>query len=208
MQLNPQLKMELASVFVEELIDQYQCTPDMWQLEQHEMQLLFVYDEMMEGHFRHDLIKEHCVRVADVYSRDKFQVYKKCLGKVSFPIPFQFKTPHYSKGNQGTPELMIRGTLYAIRPYQYRELDNYKLNGIQFNRVRTRVVLPYYLKNKETGVLTGPIVTLVRCWMYIGVADWWLEHMTNDLYKPVLTYQPNNPFMFKYYYFSLTEYNV
>lgn len=196
-------------------------TPDVPRLEAYKWQLLFVYDELQRGHHKHDLA-EGSVHLGTVYTRDKFSVWKKNLGRATYPIPLQkqFKTVPYAP---------IKGELRAFRPNQYFFLDKHKQNGVQYTRKRVTVLLPYrkllWLKERDAAqftfgkavqnsvLTTDPYIREIRAWMYVGIPEFWMELIDGGYaFSPVTTYTPNTIHIDKYtieryYYFSTNEYS-
>jgi len=186
--------------------DEVQFTPDLWNMERRQLQLLFVYDEMMKGHHEHDLIREHSVGVATAYTEERFILWKKNLGKLSYPIPL-------AKKYLSVPSAKIKGELYGVLPPQFKELDKHKLNGVHFIRVRVNVSVPYrrIVKTREQQgtVMLDEEVQRIRAWMYIGVPSFWDDQIDSGyLFSPVQSYSPNREWLDKYYYFSQKEYDV
>lgn len=159
-----------------------QYTPDLNQLERKVGHLVFICDETMKAHFRHYIIKDATDTNVRAFTYDNLTLIKKDLGKASQVIPL---TTRYA----GAPYARIRGELYVLAPKQFIELDNYKLNGVQFQRVRVKLLIPYrklsfdwWAKDKsmyEQAVAQTPFWDdTVEAWMYIGLKDYWDEKIT------------------------------
>lgn len=192
--------------WLEDADDEVEFTPDLWNMERRQLQLLFVYDEMMQGHHGHDLIKEHSVSLAAAYTEDKFILWRKNLGKKSYPIPLV-------KKYLSVPSARIKGQLYGILPPQFKELDKHKLNGVSFIRVRVNIQIPYRrivkMREEQGTVKLDEEIQRVRAWMYIGVPNYWDDQIDSGfLYSPTQIYHPNREWLDKYYYFSQKEYDV
>src|SRR5882672_2734050 len=70
--------------------EQTKFSPDMAFLEEFESQLLFVYDDTMAKH-RKNLLLNEGEMLCEAFTEGDFTVYKKKLGKVSFPIALKAK---------------------------------------------------------------------------------------------------------------------
>jgi gamma-glutamylcyclotransferase (GGCT)/AIG2-like uncharacterized protein YtfP len=195
-----------SAEWFEEADREVDFTPDMWNMERRQFQLLFVYDEMMNGHRQHNLISEHSVGVATAFSQEKFILWRKNLGKESYPIPL---TKRYTS----VPPARIKGELYAVSSPQYKELDKYKVNGVHFIRVRMNVDIPYRqlvkTRQDQGTVLLEEKIQTIRAWMYVGVPSFWDDMIDSGyLFSPVRSYTPNREWLGNYYYFSCKEYDA
>jgi len=117
------------------------------------------------------------------------------------------------------PPLKIRGEIHAIQPYQFRELDNLKDNGVQFVRQRVKLLVPHrpvykiperYSNGKPIPLMTDQFslgeerVTPITAWMYIGVPEYWDELMdagynAAHLFTTVEHYKDRRPWLQEYY---------
>lgn len=178
-------RISLPAEWIEHTRDMSEFTPDMWLLEQHWNQRLFVCDEMMKNHAHHDLIKGHGFPLCKAaFTADAFQLW---TAKEGITVPTDF--PILKKA----PFLPIKGELYAIRPTRFLELDRFKLNGIHFVRKRVKIVIPHrevvFVKerdlkaqqeangqwNNPSSKHTMPVrIATVRAWMYVAASDYWL----------------------------------
>ena len=184
-------------------------TPDLWNLEQYKFQLVFIYDECMRGHKAYDVIKEGSVSIAPCFTNTNYTLWKKKLGRETYPIPLE--TPYFN-----VPKARIKGELWAMRPYQIIKLDKYKQNGVLFQRKRVYVALPYRelrynpeLSGFGSKVLSQQYVRLIKVWMYLGVEDIWNDQLDAGFsFEPVGLYKSASPWLNKYYYFGKKEYDV
>lgn len=195
-----------------------QYTPDIWRLEQNEWQLLFVYDTFMERHENHAIIQEHIYQNKPLYSGftadDHWGLWKKKLGKDSFPIPLinKYRNPNAFLRHNAVGR--IKGELVAVRPYMFIDLDKHYKNKYEFNRYRSTIWVPYRKKVlTNLGVMVTPETTqTVRAWMYVGVPSFWDQQLDGGLFfEPVKSFDPPHRDgkwrMGRYFYWSLGEYN-
>jgi hypothetical protein len=191
-------------------------TPDIARLQQYKVQLLFVYDECMKQHQRHSLIQPAEFQCT-AFTEGQFSLWKKKLGKESFPIPL-------NTSSSMAPHSIIKGELWAIPPDNLVQLDNHKLNTVQFIRKRVRLIVPYtqqvWARDRDTSariynlatppnssILQVPRTALIKAWMYVGIDSFWDDQLdAGYLFSPVRNYTPNNFKLTNYYYFSPEEY--
>lgn len=168
---------------------QYRRTPDLWYLNQHARQLVFIADEFKVGLEKHELLEGQQPFHPSCYTLQPFTVYKKDLGVHSFPLPFKegvdFETHGWYK-----PELArIKGELYALpSPFIWKVLDIHKENGLQFTRERVSITLPWrevrFNNDREAVNWVSKIPTIskdyvrtVRAWMYIARPEYWDDYI-------------------------------
>lgn len=163
---------------IHEINSELAYTPDASILSRFKRQLFFVYDDMMNGGTKSDLIVEASVSgkwpLANVYTDDTFFFWKKELGSESFPVALDKDVTGFYHGNSfDKAPAKIWGELYAIRPSQFKLLDNEKENGVQFIRRQVSVTLPYY-----HGASKFPDTqTYDDVWMYVGVHEYWDDQL-------------------------------
>lgn len=186
-------------------------TPDFMWLERHEYVLLFVYDELMRNRRHYDeLIGKDSLSLAAAFTYDRdLALWKKKLGDETFPIPLlgadrvyrgagiTSKKLHKMVPDDLGPGLLarIKGELHAVRPHAFwNGLDKHYLNGVEFQRQRVKVLVPYRLQLDGVGVDHNVYVQEVRCWMYIGIKDYWRNQLDGGMYfTPVGAYFPRSP---------------
>lgn len=194
-------------------------SPDLWKLEQHEYQLLFVPDQFMSRHPLHSVLLRHVYRNKPVASscftaEDSWGFWKYRLGKQSFPIPLINHNRSQTFRNMFG---RIKGEVYAVRPYLFYDLDFYYQNRVEFVRHRTNIVVPYTKRINypyKDGVMemeTPELTDTLRCWFYIGVQDHWKDMLDGGMnFSPVKTYLQHNIEdkwnTGRYFYWSLNEY--
>jgi hypothetical protein len=118
-------------------------TPDWYALETKRSCLLFVADEMMRGYAAHRLLPQEMVqRYGYAYTIGKFSMFKKMLGKRTYPVIFP--EVEGMVGRIARAELApIMGELYIVKPSLIKELDKYKENGRVHHRIRVQLDIPY-----------------------------------------------------------------
>jgi hypothetical protein len=189
-------------------------TPDLWRLEQHQYQLLFIPDQLMSRHPLHSVISPYIYKGRPLTSgftqEDHWGFWKYRLGKSSFPIAMINHNRHETARNKFG---RIKGEVVAIRPYMFVDLDNYYQNRVEFVRHRTNIIIPF---RKRIATRIGEIVTdeftqTLRCWFYVGKPNYWLDMLDGGMnFCPVSVYQQRNLEgrwnTGKYFYWSLNEY--
>lgn len=179
-------------------------TPDAATIMRYEIQLVFIYDQMMGGMYEFDRVGNESFFGATAYTAADYVLWKKKLGLKSEAIALQ------PKSNQrytiDTP-VRIQGEIYGVRPERLMELDKYKENMVQFKRIRARLVIPYrsiswikdrdaiaYLSGKtepNSIILTDERVCEVKAWMYVGCPEYWDELLDGGfIFEPVRLYTP------------------
>lgn len=206
------------------LTDQSFHSPDLGYLEQYEFQLLFSPDDTRLGYERHSLIEDG-VPLAGAYTQETFSYWvqesARSDGTVD-RIPIPMRQHGQPAVRYFPPALKIKGEVHAIRPYQFRGLDDYKRNKKQFRRQRVNVLVPYKVLRDEGHVLsrkapayTHPLggknykfedpekVYVLRAWMYVGMPDYWDNLFDAGFrgFKTVNHYQSRRDWLKEYYDF-------
>ncbi len=222
-----------SAAFIHEANNECQYTPDIAYLERYEMQLIFVADDLKSPFPAHELIKRGmAVGLGRCFTRDQFLMWKKPLGLESFPIPIPAREDNVSPVNWWPKPAKIKGELYAIYPFAFKQLDAYRRNGVQFVRNRIRLSyayrevkklhLPksleavsktelnmYYKDNPKVGI-SDILFHHPSAWMYSGREAYWDHQFGDTAYdsqlQPMKTYLPNNGgFVSEYYEFTRNE---
>jgi len=205
---------------VQQLTDGSRHSPDLGWLEQHEFQLLFCESNTKLGHSQHCMIEDG-VPLCTGYTRKRFRFWEQRTqinpnGEIErIPIPLMDHTGQepvelgeISKIAQPRP---IQGEVHAVRPYQFRELDNYKDNRVQYIRKRVDILVPYRTKTVFENVSTDgrelprclqgvkvdespEMVYILRAWMYVANPFYWNDLMDdyNGHFRPVRSVQSGN----------------
>lgn len=201
------------------IVDNCKHTPDLAWLEQHEFQLLFACDDTKQGHSHHCLIEESAF-IATAYTTQKYCYWYQQAGDERIPIPMEapdgVQTVRYFP-----PPLKVKGELHIVRTPQFKELDNYKRNTVQFRRKRVNVLLPYRklskIKNVDENIPIRPLpralqgnlhthlspeaVYVIRAWMYVGKPEFW-DNLLDAGYrgfKTVNYYESKRKWLKEYY---------
>lgn len=155
--------MKLPSVFRREklptdFLERHQVpefTPDLIALERHRANRVFICCELMKRHFM-----ENCLTNAlyadrlPVLSADRYSLIKADSPSGERVIPLKERYAN-------VPYLRIKGELYGLTAEMMVELDNYKRNGVTFQRHRIDLIVPGYVN----GFITA--------WFYIGEPRFW-----------------------------------
>lgn len=192
-------------------------TPDIAKLEEYEYQLIFACDETQIRHVKHDLIKDGDY-ICPGFTQSGYNYW---LPETPFSPAVPMKTQGYRNTLPGYPPIAkIKGQLYAIRPQSFINLDNYKENGVQFQRERVKLIVPYravkwlsdpsiapldmepyaieqgnpYVANGNVPSMytTKERVVIIRAWMYIGVPEYWDKLISRFDYGSVQTFTAKN----------------
>lgn len=190
--------------FVRELGKRYPFTPDMVELEQASHRLLFVCDDMMVPHKNYPLIKDRSVKVSRGFTQDRFDFrVGRHTGKA---LPMMAKDG-----------LRVKGELHAVESYHFDALDRYYQNGVEFARVKVKVILTNrdhelihigderFLKKLPPGVIrtvpelglrhyiSNPHINLVTARMYVAIKSFWCQDHEDETNKDFPIIQPKFP---------------
>lgn len=193
-----------------------QYTPDNAKLEEYEFQLLFSPDETQRGYPQHSLI-EDSVFMTHAFTHRLYNYWQQRDGQL---IPLEASAPAAVK--YFPPSLRIKGEVHAIRPYQFRELDTWKQNTIQYTRKRVKLIVPYRqvivkdyydtdgrelplcLQGKK-GVLSPVQLHVVKAWMYVGNDDYWDPLLNAYNFTKVQHHESRQPWLKEYYSYPKRE---
>lgn len=201
------------------MTDRMKYSPDYGWLEQFEYQLLFSPDDTKQNHSRHCLIEDSEL-VATAYTTHSFNYWCMEAGEDRIPIPMLNDNPKHTI-RYFPPPLKIQGEIHAVRPYEFLGLDTYKRNGVQFQRKRVNLILPYrevlqeeYIFDKvgdyrpipmclqgKKGAVTSERVYIIRAWMYIAMPEYWDNLLDGGFrgFKTVNYYESRRPWLKEYY---------
>lgn len=190
-------------------------TPDIAELEQRIWNPVFVPDEFMTLGHKHDEVKDGASGFfpfyEDCYTTEKFTFLEKHLGKMSHAIPFE------TINDDQLPMWMnkafrVKGELYALRGSQIISLDNYKRNGVEFDRVKVNINVPFKPKYRTvtqsySGIWRSDYhsgkthITTIAAYMYVGKKTYWHEQLSAlDNFRPVFVQNdPDRIYVRKYY---------
>jgi hypothetical protein len=195
-------------------------SPDIGLLEQYEFQLLFCPDRTQRGCSEYSMI-EDSVYLSYGYTLKKFNYWQQRDG---LPIPMLATSEERLR--YFPPPLKVKGEIHAVRPYQFRELDNLRDNRVQFRRQRVKLLVPrqplrqlptHYANGKPIPLVGGQYavgkerVRPIEAWMYVGEPWYWDELMdagfhSSNLFKTVDHYEDERPWLKEYYSLRREEY--
>lgn len=183
--------------FIQSLGKQHPHTPDLVELEQASHRLLFVCDDMMVPHVNHKLIKDNSVKVSRGFTQDRFDLrVGRNTGKA---------VPVMSKDG-----LRIKGEIHAIESHHFDVLDRHYMNGVQFARVKVKVIVTdrdhqlvdigneYFIRKLPPGMIrtvpelglrhyiSNPHVALVTVRMYVAIQAFWLSEADAEKSFPII----------------------
>jgi hypothetical protein len=176
---------EATAKSVVDWANQNELTPDIWQLEQFEWQLIFVpYPFEMDFESKEKMIES--VRQGQpvhpsCYTHHPYHMFVKDLGRHSYPIPLpkEFEPSNFLRWP--VEAARMKGQLWAIRPQLFISLDKAKQNGVQFRRSRVKITLPWrevkYDKSSPLPHITDDYIVTKSAWMYEGVPDYWRDQI-------------------------------
>lgn len=188
-------------------------TTDIAVLEAHSWQLFFACDETQLGHSHQKMLGENVYKCPGFTQRG-FNYWDG--GPIFGSVPLEAEgiinqMPNY-------PDIAkIKGQVLLVRPQSFLRLDEYKENGVQFTRMKVRIIVPYrnlkFIHDKnipdpeieyisECGHIgrTYEKVCTIRAWMYIGVPEFWDKLISNYDWRSVETFQARNRNWCRTYY--------
>ena len=184
-------------------------TYDMWKLQRFAHQPLFVYDQCMQTHRMHSMIEEWSeFRGTAFTAGENWTLWKKRLGPGTFPIPMRIP---YAMTQTGR----IRGELYLIDSNRFKELDEYKQNGVEFRRKPVQILVPCrhlnHVVNRDHNYewQATDLIYKTHAWMYVGRHTYWKDFLdAGYLFGTCQIHDPKGLVLSgKYYSFSELEYN-
>lgn len=184
-------------------------SPDLGVLEQYEFQLLFSPDRTQRGCSEYRLIEDSAY-ICSAFTLKRFNYYQQRDG---LPVPLLSVS---EKKELYAPSLKIKGELHAIRPYQFKELDNFKDNLVSFRRQRVKLLVPHspvfqlperYRNGKPVPLMTGQysigserLAPPIEAWMYIAERPYWEPLLDGGyMFNPVISYDDKRRWLGRYY---------
>jgi len=188
-------------------------TPDFWELELQQFCLMFVADECKEGHRAYDILDtEDASKMCVAYTAKSFTMFKKSMGKFTFPVILPPRPDLVGPiGRQ--PMGLIKGEVFAVRPRVVVDLDNYKHNGVVFQRQRVQLDIPYRAveesrRNKENVHVFGEWKHFRKqnAWMYVGIPEYffWADY-AGKTFSPMKLKRPSDNNKKPFYEFTEEE---
>lgn len=196
--------------------EQVRYTPDNSKLEQYEFLLLFSPDETQRGYPKYNLIEDSAF-MCHAFTQGLFNYWQQRDGQL---IPLEATAPAAVK--YFPPSLRIKGELHAIKPYQFRELDRWKQNTVQYIRKRVKLLVPYSeviisdyydedgkelprcLQGKK-GVKGPEQVQPVKAWMYVGIDQYWDPLLSPFNFHAVQHHESRREWLKEYYSYPKRE---
>lgn len=203
--------------FVQSLGKQHSHTPDLVELEQAKHRLLFVCDDMMCPHINHELIKGSSVKIDRGFTQDRFDLrVGRHTGKA---LPVMNKDG-----------LRIKGEIHAVESHHFDALDKHYQNGVQFARLRIKVIVvdrdhqmvdignEHFIRKLPPGMIrtvpelgirhyiSNPHVALVSMQMYVAIKAFWLKEADAEKSFPITPPEfPAQPLVWlpKYYKYPI-----
>lgn len=170
-------------------------TPDIATLELYRWQLMFVTDDLKRDHPQHDLLGEEAKSAFPGFTVKKFHFWQPKNPFFGY-VPMALEDGYTNPVVGFPPVANIKGEVYVIRPQRFLALDRLKQNGIEYERHRVRLVVPYrkvellkdhnldpsfgiqelFARSEYAGssIRTSEETTcIIRAWMYIGKPQYW-----------------------------------
>lgn len=191
-------------------------TPDIAKLEAGPFQLLFLCDDMKRAHDKHALIKDCSRQVGRGFTQEAFDFrIGKTTGKA---LPLMNKAG-----------MKIKGEVHAIRSSHIPVLDNHYNNGVEFARVRTKILITdrdhrlmsigseEFLKHLPPGMIrtvpelgirhytSSQHVYMISAHMYVALKDFWIEEQIRSIFPLAQPTFPEIPTLWlqKYYRYPI-----
>ena len=188
-------------------------TPDIAVLEQSQFQLVFVCDDLMRAGKSYPIIGDCSAMVCRAFTQRPYNFYKKRTDGSSVVM---------NAGKMETGTLKIKGEVHSVLSSEIPRLDNHYQNGVQFQRYRTKLLMP----TTPTGIIENhtqdgeplPMVlqgkkrfTLpervdpIEAWMYIGLRSYWDDLLDGGFaFEPVHIAEPQKErnWLPKYYHWQ------
>lgn len=185
-------------------------TPDIAYLNQREHQLVFIYDGMQSHLPDYEKIEAYAKQCWPAFTEAPFSLWHKMEDDSVIPLPYmqEFKRVQTEREFEHfDAHAPIRGQLMRMRTSRLIKLDEDKYNGVQFNRVKVDLSVPYqvflntrdrdgirYLLNKTDKIQHGyrppthhhendeSFVIFTRysqakAWMYLGQPNYWHDKL-------------------------------
>lgn len=204
-------------------------TPDLHKLEQHEFQNVFIYGQHKRGLPYNEFLGG--IWRATAYTEDRFTLWNDRFTADVINGPDGPVTPVADQTALAlpsaffnAPERRIQGEIFSLNVKEIMELDKHMMNGVEFNRERVTLILPYREKRffkerehanqfngKDTGrsiAMTHVLESTQRAWMYIGNLDYWKPRLDGG-YRFTLcrAFKRKTPGQEDYYNYTELEYN-
>lgn len=181
-------------------------TPDLAELENSECHPLFVCCDLKTHNHNHSKLKG-MKRISWAFTQHPFSMRTMDKGPNSYPIPMLG-----SERRKKVPYVPIRGELYSVTNAKLVELDEFRKNGVEFERKRVTIIIPFkqiwfkdqriaensMVKKHRTAdgnLKISPVVGTSKfafqgvfrldAFMYVGCADFWSQLFDDGYLFPV-----------------------
>lgn len=188
--------------FIQSLGQGQMKTPDITKLEASPFQLLFVCDDMKRAHKNYELIRNHGRQVGRGFTKDAFDLHVGRHTGKALPIV----------NKEG---LKIKGEVHAVASRHIPSLDNHYDNGVQFIRLRIKILITdrdhrlmsigseEFLKHLPPGMIrtvpelgirhytSNQAVYMISAHMYVARTEFWVKDINLfPLARPSFPDQP------------------
>lgn len=199
--------------WIDSVDEKTKYTPDIWHLDRYTTIPLFVYGEEQSRHEKNSDMLGWYVPKTVAFTTENFTMWKHVLGKESYPIVMNNNLPFenynwFNIRHGKLPMAKIRGEIYHVDQESIIELDNYRQNGLKFERVLTQVIVPHR-DPRYTGFLH---LKDMKAYMYIGKESYWEDQILMGAKNPtprfrrVRSFENKRAYAKPYYYYTFTEY--
>jgi gamma-glutamylcyclotransferase (GGCT)/AIG2-like uncharacterized protein YtfP len=161
-------------------------TPDWNALQTHEGVPIFIYDSHMKNQPNNSVLGEGILYFGAAWTESsQFVMYKKMLGKDTFPLAMQIEEDQVLGLSSllGDPG-QVMGELYAVRPNTIAKLDEDVLNLVYYERKMVKIVSSV---TYSTGILETKVV---EAFMYVGRRKFWEDQMRDEKAKHLFQRSP------------------
>src|SRR6266852_3039276 len=192
-------------------------TPDIARLELSQFQLLFVCDDLMRAGKNYNIIADSSASVARGFTLHGYNFYKKRTNGIPVVMAAKQADNRYSFSC-----LKIKGEIHAVESKAFIKLDTHYLNGVQYRRIRTKILYPtrqhgVVVNHDNEGKLLPPAlqgnkhfllperVDIISAWMYIGASNYWNDLLDGGFaFEPVRIVEPKEQknWLIKYYHWQ------
>jgi gamma-glutamylcyclotransferase (GGCT)/AIG2-like uncharacterized protein YtfP len=178
------LGLEDLQTEMESIVERGEYTTDYPELITKDSHYLFVYGTLRKQFGNHNLLKDQQLVGCGFTNKNSFFMARNKLH--GFPVVFF--------DNREETRAKIYGEVYKVSPEVLLDLDELEANGVMYKRLPLTV--DYY--QKEGGVKQA------RCWMYLGIKDFWAEEKRSVSLGVGRKNTPNNG-SDPYYYFAKVD---
>ncbi len=207
-------------------------SPDLGKLEEYEYQLLFCPDRTQTDLDEHHFIEDGSRKTPAAYTRDVFKYHRRRSDGCLIPLKSERPTvDDLTRSIHDTPALPVKGEIHAIRPWQFKDLDFQRRNGVYFTRRRVQLIVPFrevislpevkpklgscgipqdipFALQGKKGLLSPQQVVLIRAWMYVGNPEYWDPIVdAGYAFETVARYNGRQPWKKEYYSYNKYEHN-